>query len=159
MQNIKMLLFFHVKTPRFEVFLSCEFIWLAFLCFPPPLTLLLFQAFYLCDCVYVYTHICENRTAFTAVRFHTIFPTRADCRNQLEVEIHIYTPLLNGDECKWSGKSVELPEHHSWKFQVLFLLPDSDTMMFPSLVLVSIQQFLNFPEYNWHFNMKTFFGQ
>lgn len=42
MQNNKMLLFFEVKPLHFEVLLGYEFIWLAFLYFSPPLTLLVF---------------------------------------------------------------------------------------------------------------------
>lgn len=41
-------------------------IWIAFLYFPPPLTLLLFQASYLCDYVYVHTHTHKQNSAFTA---------------------------------------------------------------------------------------------
>lgn len=37
MQNNKMLLFFEINPLCFEVFLGYEFIWLAFLYFPPPL--------------------------------------------------------------------------------------------------------------------------
>lgn len=53
MQNNKMLLFFEVKPPCFEVFLGYEFIWLAFLYFPPHC-----QYFKHTVCVCIYLALC-----------------------------------------------------------------------------------------------------
>lgn len=66
MQNNKML-FFEVKPPCFEVFLGYEFIWLAFLYFPPPLSILSTVCVYIYSSVYANIHR-TSETAFTAIR-------------------------------------------------------------------------------------------
>lgn len=136
MQNIKMLLFFHVKTPCFEVFLSYEFYSACFSVLSSSTHSVAVSSILsvrLRACIYTHTHTHTSRIVHSQqLGFIQSFQHAQTAEINWKQKYRFIHLCWNGDECKQSGKSVELPWHHNLKFQVPFLLPDPDQIMFPS---------------------------
>lgn len=154
MQNIKMLLFFHVKTPCFEVFLSYEFYLACFSVLSSSthsVAVSSILSVWLCVCIYTHTH----KTVHSQQVSYNLSNMRRLQKSTESRNTDLYTCV---EMVMNVNKVGNLLSYHSitiWNFKYHFSCLIQTRSCFPlTEALVSIPRFWSFPEYSWYFNYK-----